>query len=274
VDAVNRIGRIGVVLLALLVAVAIFAPQLAPFDPHKSSSENFLPPDPVHLLGTNDIGQDIFSELLYGTRTSLAIGFLSAAISIVIGTLIGMLAGWFEGGLDLALMKLTAFFMTIPYLPAVIILSAFTRPGLLTTSLILGVMSWPGTARIVRAETMGIKKRGYLQVCRAMGAPSGYVLFRHVVKELLPLVMYRAAARVRAGILGESSLSFLGLGSAAQKSWGSMLYYAQARNALLTRAWIWWVLPPGLCIALVSCALTMISYSTEGKLDKRMEDLV
>jgi ABC-type dipeptide/oligopeptide/nickel transport system permease subunit len=184
VDAVNRIGRIGVVLLALLVAVAIFAPQLAPFDPHKSSSENFLPPDPVHLLGTNDIGQDIFSELLYGTRTSLAIGFLSAAISIVIGTLIGMLAGWFEGGLDRALMKLTAFFMTIPYLPAVIILSAFTRPGLLTTSLILGVMSWPGTARIVRAETMAIKKRGYLQVCRAMGAPSGYLLFRHVVKEM------------------------------------------------------------------------------------------
>ena len=270
----NRAGKIGVAMLALMVLAAVFAPQLAPFDPYRSSPETYLPPDSVHLLGTNDIGQDIFSELLYGARTSLAIGFLSAAISISIGTLVGMLAGWLGGRTDRRLMKLTAFFMTIPYLPTVIILSAFTRPGILTTSLILGVMSWPGTARIVRAETMGIKKREYLQVCMAMGAPSSYLLFRHVLRELLPLIMYRAAARVRAGILGESSLSFLGLGSATQKSWGTMLYYAQAKNALLTKAWVWWVLPPGLCIAAVSCALTLISYSAEGKLDRRVEDLV
>lgn len=270
----NKLGKVGIALLALIVLVAVLAPQLAPYDPHKSAPENYQAPSAAHWLGTNDIGQDIFSELLFGARTSLMIGFLSVLISIALGTLIGMLAGWYEGGVDRWLMKLTAFFMTIPYLPAVIILSAFTRPGILTTSVILGIMSWPGTARIVRSETMSLKKRDYIQVCRAMGASGAYLLCRHILRELMPLVMYRAAARVKAGILGESSLSFLGLGSAAQKSWGTMLYYAQAKSALLTRAWIWWVLPPGLCIALVSCALSMISYGAEARLDRRMEDLL
>jgi len=274
VPAMNNLGKVGVVLLAFILLIALFAPQLAPYDPHKSSPQNYQAPGKEHFLGTNDIGQDIFSELLFGARTSLLIGFLSALISIALGTLIGMLAGWFEGGTDRWLMKLTAFFMTIPYLPAVIILSAFTRPGIISTSVILGIMSWPATARIVRSETMTLKKREYIQVCKAMGAPDRYLLFRHIVKELMPLIMYRAAARVRAGILGESSLSFLGLGSAAQKSWGTMLYYAQAKNALLTKAWVWWVLPPGLCIALVSCALSMISYGAETRLDRRMEDLL
>ena len=270
----NNLGKVGVVILALILLIALFAPQIAPYDSHKSSPQNYQTPSKNHLLGTNDIGQDIFSELLFGARTSLQIGFFSALISIVLGTLIGMLAGWFEGSVDRWLMKLTAFFMTIPYLPAVIILSAFTRPGIITTSMILGIMSWPATARIVRSETMTLKTREYIQVCRAMGASNQYLLFRHIVKELMPLIMYRAAARVKAGILGESSLSFLGLGSAAQKSWGTMLYYAQAKNALLTKAWIWWVLPPGFCIALVSCALTMISYGAEARLDRRMEDLL
>ena len=140
-----------------------------------------------------------------------------------------------------------------------------------TTSVILGVLSWSGTARVVRSETMAIRQKEYIRTIAAMGAGSWYLLRSHVFRELLPLLFYRAAARVKAGILSESSLSFLGLGSTVQKSWGAMLYYAQAKNALLTDAWLWWVLPPGLCIALLSCALVMISYSAEGKLDRRLE---
>ena len=267
----KTVGRVGWALLLAMIAVALLAPVLAPYDPYASVGGTFLPPSREHLLGTNDIGQDIFSELLYGTRTSLAVGACSAAISMALGTAVGMTAGWFGGAADRILMKLTAFFMTIPYLPAIIILSAFTKPGPWTTSVILGVMSWSGTARVVRSETMAIRQKEYIRTIAAMGAGSWYLLRCHVFRELLPLLFYRAAARVKAGILSESSLSFLGLGSTVQKSWGAMLYYAQAKNALLTDAWLWWVLPPGLCIALLSCALVMISYGAEGKLDRRLE---
>ena len=267
----KKIGIVGLVLLGTMLLVALLAPVLAPYDPYMASDSPFLRPSALHLLGTNDIGQDIFSELIYGTRTSLAIGFLSAAISIFIGTAAGMAAGWFGGWLDRLLMKLTAFFMTIPFLPSVIILSAFTRPGFLTTSLILGCMSWSGTARIVRSETVAIRKKESVQTILAMDAGWCYVLTHHVMKELFPLILYRAVGRVKAGILGESSLSFLGLGSTVQKSWGTMIYYAQAKNALLTDAWLWWIIPPGLSIALISCALVMVSYYAEERADKRLE---
>ena len=168
-------------------------------------------------------------------------------------------------------MKVTAFFMTIPFIPAVIILSAFTKPGFLTTSLILGGMSWSGTARMVRTETISIRSKEYVQTILAMDAGSGYILLHHVIKEVFPLILYRGIGRVKAGILGESSLSFLGLGSTVQKSWGTMIYYAQAKNALLTDAWLWWIIPPGLCIALISCSLVMVSYYAEERADKRLE---
>ena len=267
----KKIATMGWVMLAVMTVIAVFAPALAPFDPYKDMTMTYLKPSAEHLLGTNDIGQDIFSELLYGARTSLAIGFLSAAISIFIGSAVGMVSGWYGGTVDRFFMKITAFFMTIPFLPTVIIISAFTKPGPVTTSVILGVMSWAGTARIVRSQILSIKNKEYIQTIRAMGASDFYILTRHVLKELLPFLMYRASARVRAGILSESSLSFLGLGSPVVKSWGTIIYYAQAKNALLTDAWVWWILPPGLCIIFISCALTMITYGAEGKMDRRLE---
>ena len=267
----KNIAKIGWSLLLFMIGIAVFAPVLAPYNPYSEMDAIYLKPSADHLLGTNDIGQDIFSELLYGARTSLAIGFLSAAISIVIGSVVGMVSGWYGGKIDLFLMKITAFIMTIPFLPTVIILSAFTKPGPITTSVILGIMSWAGTARIVRSQILSMKGKEYIQTIKAMGASDFYILTRHVLKELLPFLMYRATARVRAGILSESSLSFLGLGSTVVKSWGTIIYYAQAKNALLTDAWIWWILPPGICIIVISCALTMITYGAEGKFDRRLE---
>lgn len=265
------IARIGAVILAGVILVAVFAPVLAPYDPHASVAQPYMEPCSEHPLGTNDIGQDILSEVIYGARTSLAIGFLSAAISLTLGAILGMVAGWYGGVADRIVEKLIAFFLTIPYLPSIIILSALTTPGPLTTSLVLGVMSWSGTARVVRSQTIAIKNREYISTIRSMGASNGYILSHHVVKELLPWLMYRMAARVKAGILSESSLSFLGLGSTTQKSWGTIIYYAQAKNSLLTGAWRWWILPPGLCIILISCALVMISYGMEGSTDRRLE---
>lgn len=268
----KKIATTGWILLAVIIAMAVLAPWLAPYNPYSDLFQTYLKPSAEHLLGTNDIGQDIFSEILYGARTSLLIGFLSAAISVSLGSLVGMISGWYGGRIDRFFMKIMAFFMTIPFLPTVIILSAFTKPGPLTTSVILGVMSWAGTARIVRSQILNIKGKEYIQTIRSMGASNFYILSRHVLKEILPFLMYRGTARVRAGILSESSLSFLGLGSTVVKSWGTIIYYAQAKNALLTDAWLWWILPPGLCIILISCSLTMITYGAEGKTDRRLEE--
>lgn len=267
----KKIVKIGWILLGLMILTAVFAPVISPYNPYTDMDTPFLKPCLEHLLGTNDIGQDILSEILYGTRTSLTVGFLSAAISVFIGSVMGMISGWYGGGIDRIFMKITAFFMTIPFLPSVIILSAFTKATPVTTSLILGIMSWSGTARVVRSQLMEIRNREYIQTIKGMGAGSAYILINHVLKELFPFLLYRFSARVRAGILSESSLSFLGLGTTVVKSWGTIIYYAQAKNALLTDAWLWWILPPGLCIVVVSCALTMITYGAEENADSRLE---
>ena len=253
----------GGIILAMMLAVALFAPLLAPYDPYEQTGQPFEKPGRAHLLGTNDVGQDIFSELVYGTRMSLAVGVLSAAISLAVGTTVGLLSGWYGGVVDRWLSKVTTFFMTIPFLPAVIVLSAFAGGGVWSMSAILGLLSWTGTARVLRGSTMRLKNSGYIRVARAMGAGDAYLLTRHVLRQLLPLLGYRAVTRVKSGILAESTMSFLGLGNPLAKSWGSMIYYAQAKNALLTGAWVWWIVPPGLCICAVSLALMLLACAME-----------
>ena len=137
-------------------------------------------------------------------------------------------------------------------------------------SAILGLMSWAGIARVLRSSTMKIRESNYIKMINGMGASDFYILSRHVMRELLPLILYRVVTRIKSGILAESSLSFIGLGNPVAKSWGSIIYYAQAKSALITGAWIWWIVPPGLCICVLSVCLMMVSYGLEGKSDARL----
>lgn len=139
-------------------------------------------------------------------------------------------------------------------------------------SVILGVLSWTGAARVLRTATMEVKTSYYIRLMKGMGASDGYILTRHILRKLLPLIAYRAVTYVKSGILTESTMSFLGLGNPVIKSWGSMIYYAQAKNALITGAWVWWVIPPGLCICLISMGLMLIAYSMEEKEKDRTEE--
>ncbi len=259
------IGIIGLVVLIAILLVALFAESLAPYSPYAQTGAPFERPSAAHLLGTNDIGQDIFSELIYGARNSLMVGAISAGISLVIGILVGVLSGWFGGWLDRLLGKVTTFFMTIPFLPSVIILSTFSGGGIWSMSVILGLLSWTEIARVLRSSTMQLRQSYAIKLLRGMGASNLYILRRHVLPELLPLLLYRAVTRVKSGILAESTMSFLGLGNPVAKSWGSIIYYAQAKNALLNGSWVWWIVPPGLCICAISMALMLIAYSLEGK---------
>ena len=264
---------VGSVCILLFVLIAVFAPLLAPCDPNEMVDVSYCRPSAEHILGTNDIGQDIFSELIYGTRYSLLIGFLTALISGGIALIVGVTAGWFGGVLDRLLMNLTTFVITVPYYPLVILLAALTKGGLLTMAMILGTTSWPEMARVIRAQTRKIRKNEYITSIRAMGAGSLYIMVRHILPELSLFVLYRLILRFRSAIIAESSLSFLGLGSATAKSWGAILFYAQNKNAFLTNSWAWWVIPPGVSILILVFSLFLVSYSMEEKAAPRMNTL-
>ena len=266
----KKIMILGLVIVLAITIVALLADFIAPFDP-KEMSAPFQSPGGAHILGTNDIGNDIFSELIYGARYSLLTGFAAMCISSLIGVLIGAISGMSGGSLDSALMKLTSFVYMIPYLPLLIVLSVFMRGSLFTTAIIIGLVSWPETARVLRAQTLKIMNAEYISVIRVMGAGKLYLFRRHILRELMPLIAHRAVYRFRTAIIAESSLSFLGLAPSTVKSWGSMLFFAQAKNAFLTDSWLWWVIPPGIMIFLLSLGLTFIAYSLETKLDPRLE---
>jgi len=260
----------GCVILAVYAVIAVFAPVIAPYDAYADRALPYLPPSPSHLLGTNDIGQDILSELIAGARQSLIIGLIAAAISLSIGAVVGILAGWFGGIVDSALSAICSFFMTIPFFPLVILLSALIGAGALTPAIILGFLGWPEAARVLRAQTLALRQRQYILDIRAMGAGSLHILTRHVLRELLPICTYRFILAFRSGVLAEATLSFLGLGSPIAKSWGNMLYYAQARNAFVTGTWKWWAIPPGLALAVLVFALLLVSYYFEETSDPRL----
>ena len=259
----KNMAIVGGVILSFYVVVALLAPIIAPFDVSVAGTEPYLPPSSNHLLGTNDIGQDIFSELLMGTRLSLLVGFTAAAISIIIACIFGVLAGWLGGVFEHILSAICAFFITIPFFPLLIVLSALIQGGPLTTAIILGLLGWPETARILRAQTIHLKEHQYIQDIKAMGAKNIYILTKHILRELFPMIIYRFILRFRSAILAEAALSFLGFGSPVAKSWGNMLFYAQAKNAFLTDAWLWWLLPPGIALVILVFALVMISYYFE-----------
>ncbi len=251
------LALIGAAILTVFLVVAIFSPLLAPHDPFVRVGRPFLPPGGGHLFGTNDIGQDIFSELIYGSRLSLGLAVLAALVSTGIGTLLGLAAGFLGRPAERIIMRCADFILVLPFLPFAILLAAMLGQGFIQLVLVISVISWPVTARIVRAQVLKIKGKGYILNLQAIGAGPWYLLRRHIFREVLPLVAYQAMLSASNAVLIEASLSFLGLGNPLMKSWGSILHYAQARNAMLTGTWLWWVIPPGLCIALLSAGFLL-----------------
>lgn len=253
----------GILLLAVFTVLAVFAPVIAPFDPHLRVGLPFAPPGGSHLLGTNDIGQDILSEVIHGSRLSLSLAVLAAFSSTTVGALLGLIAGYFGKWAGSLIMRCADFILVLPFLPFAILLAALLGQGFSQLVLVITVISWPATARIVRSQVLKIRSKGYILNLQAIGAGPWYILRKYVLREVLPLITYRAMLSASYAILIEASLSFLGLGNPVMKSWGSILYYAQARNAMLTGAWLWWVIPPGLCIALLSTGFLLVGFYLE-----------
>lgn len=261
---------IGSTVLLLFFLMAALAPFIAPYDPHIRVGTPFSPPSSDHWLGINDAGQDIFSELIYGSRVSLFLGIAAASIAVAIGGFIGILAGYFRGRLEDILMRFTDLFLVIPFLPLVIVLAAHVGAGFANLAIVVGLVTWPATARIIRSQVIKVGEKEYIMNLKALGTGPWYIFRKHLVWEVFPLAVYRFMLTASQAILIEASLSFLGLGSPLIKSWGTILYYAQVRNAFLTDAWLWWIIPPGLCIAFLAASFLLLGYYVEARSNPRL----
>jgi len=271
---IRRVGLAGLILLSCLVVIAVFAPYIAPYDPYARSGAPFERPSAKHLLGTNDVGQDILSELIYGTRVSLFIGFVAALIGTLLGTIIGLTAGFVGGLADSVLSALTDIWLSLPQLLFAIFLTAILLKvkgftPMYAVILAIALTSWPSVARVIRSATISLKERPYIEAARAVGASGISIMFKHILPNVSSIMVAEIIYRTSGAMLSEAALSFLGLGDPTVKSWGMMIHYAMARYAVLLGYW-WWFLPPGIMISISVLALLFIGMSLEEYLNPRL----
>lgn len=264
----NKMGMIGLSVLTFFIFIAVFAHYIAPYDPYEFSLDVNAPPSLKHPLGTNDAGQDIFSELIYGARISLLVGFLAAFVSTFIGGSIGILAGYFKK-LDGILMRITDIFLVIPSFPLMILLAAYLGPSINTVILVIGILSWPYTARVIRSQVLSLRERTFVESAKVIGASDFYILRAYILPNVMPLLFANMVLNVSGAIVSEAGLAFLGLSDVTYKSWGMILYFARIRGGFIRGAYWWWV-PPGLCIATVVLAFTLVGYALDEILNPRL----
>ena len=268
--ATKVIGIIGVIMFSVVLLFAIFGPLFIPYDAYKQTGPSFAAPSSEHWLGTNDMGQDILAELAVGARTSLFIGIVTAVLATAIGGIIGVLSGYIGGWFEAFIMRFIDVVLTLPFLPLMIVVAVYIGPGVFTQIFVITLVMWAGKARQIRAQTLSIKSAGPVLAAKTMGANNFYIFKKHILPGVFPLFIPQFVGAVNAAILLESSLSFLGMSDPTMKSWGSILYYANSRSAFLTDAWVWWIIPPGICIVLVVLAFSFIGYYLEEKVNPRL----
>lgn len=247
----------GFVVVVVFIISAVFAPYIAPHSPRVGSGIPFDPPSKEHWLGTNDVGVDIFSELIYSARVSLTVGFVAASAVVIIGSLIGLISGFFGGTLDEFLMRITEIVLVLPRLPLMIVMAAYLGPGTWTIIFVYSVVGWATLARQVRSQVLSVKESDFVEASRAIGASNSHIIFSHIMPNVWGVIIANAIMEVMFAILVEAGLSFLGLGDPVHKSWGVMLYFAQIQGAFLLGTW-WWIFPPGVCVALLSSSFNFI----------------
>lgn len=263
-------GMIGSLLLGTLLIMALFAPVLARHDPQVPTGRPYEGPSPSHLLGTNDVGQDLFAQLMHGARISLAIGLLSALVAVSIGLTVALLAGYYRGKIEAVLMRLVDLTLAFPFLVLAIVLAAFFGRGLFVTVLVIGSVMWARPARVLRSQILKVREFQHVTAARAMGASPLRVIGRHILPRVSALTAAQFVRAANVAVLVETSLSFLGLGDPNRVSWGTMLYFANASSAFLTDSWVWWILPPGLALTVAILGLAFIGYAVEEWADPRL----
>lgn len=267
----NKMALVGTVTLLFFILVAVFGPIFVPFSTMEFGEveEMLLPPSGEHLLGTDDMGRDILANLISGARISLLIGVVATAISMIIGTLIGIMAGYFGKGVDNFLMRFTDFFLVIPWLPLMMVLAAILGTSLMNIIFVIGITGWAGTARVVRSQTLSVKERQFVERTVSIGASSTHIMVRHILPNVFPLVFANTVLVAAVAIVSETTLSFLGLGDPTMASWGMMLHYAFESGATSAGAY-WYYLPPGICVVAVVLSFTLLGYAFDEILNPKL----
>lgn len=267
----NRMGIIGMIIIIGFALMAILAPLISPYDPNYTPLNSFLlPPSHLHLFGTNNIGEDLFSRDMYGAAIPLEVGIVAAAITVVVGLMIGLISGYFGGVVDEVLMRITDFFIVIPVLIFMIIIAAFVGSSLIDVILIIALLSWAPTARIVRSMVLTLREWPFVEVAKANNAGRFYIIFRHIMPNVIPLVFATTTLAIANAIFSQASLVFLGVGDVSQISWGSIMHFAFYSGAVSIGDW-WYIVPPGVFIILLILAFVMISFSLEDIFNPRLK---
>lgn len=262
-------GMLGAAILIAFAVVAVAAPWIAPDNVRQASGAVYAAPNAHHWLGTNDGGIDVFSLLLYGGRISLLVGFAAAVVATIPGTLVGVLSGYFGGALDTVLMRFTDFLLVIPVVPMMIVISAVWGASLFHLIIVIGVLLWTTSARVLRAQVKGLRNRVFVERALAIGSGHTRVLVRHILPQVTPLIIANAVLTLALAIFYETALAFLGLGDPTEVSWGTMIQDAFLRNAISDGAW-WAIVPPGVCVAVVVIGAFLVGQSIEDALNPRL----
>jgi peptide/nickel transport system permease protein len=271
----HRPGMIGLVVLTLIVLMALTAPLYADSAGLKAvnviDNPVWASPSEFGPLGTDNFGRSVAVQFVYGARVSLVVGLVATLLTILIGATVGIVAGFFGGIPGGALMRVTEWFLVIPFLPLAIVLAAILGPSVRNIILVIAITSWPGTARLVRAQVLSLREREYVDRSRALGATERHLMRRHILPNVGPLILAQTTLTVPVVILYEATLSFLGLGDPANVTWGKMLDNAFEAGAITLEAW-WYFVPPGLGILFVALSFTLIGTALEEILDPRLRD--
>lgn len=260
----------GTAILAIFVIIAIVGPYLVSTSPSALSSATLRAPSGAHWLGTTQTGQDVFAQLIDSTRISMLVGFVAAAIATVLSVIVGVIGGYAGGIIDELLSVVSNVFLVIPALPLVIVLAGYLpNKGSISVALVISVTGWAWGARIVRVQTLSLRKRDYVEAARLSGEGFFRILFFEILPHEGAIIAATFLGTVVFAILTQAGIAFLGLSDVTAWSWGTMLYWAQADQALLLGAW-WWFVPPGLAIGLVGTALALMNFGIDELINPRL----
>jgi len=264
----SKFAMFGIGMLLFLLIIAIFGPLLTPYQPNTQTPFAFEPPSFNHWLGTNNVGQDILSQLIYGARTSLLVGFSAALLAIILSAIIGTSAALIGGLYDKIVMRIVDAFIVIPAIIVIILVAAYLKPNLLVLILLLALLGWQGGARTIRAQALSLKELGHISAARSFGASNLYIIFRHILPDLVPILLMGFIYGIRRAIFMEAGLAFLGIADPTTVSWGMMMH--EALDFCYLNVWRWWLIPPGVALSLTILSVTGIGHTLEGALDPRL----
>lgn len=266
----HKLALVSLILLGILSFAAIFAPLIAPYDPEMLAGPFSSAPSKEFWLGTDQIGRDIFSRLLYAMRVSLLVGVLATLISTVIGVVLGLIAGYFGGIADMIIMRFTDMVMSFPYILLVLVAAAIFKPGMWSIILILGFVDWPGIARLVRGNVLSIRETNYVKGSIVAGMPLSHILFSEILPNTAAPILVYATSVLAMSMLDEAALSFLGMGiQPPTPSLGNMLNGAESLTVLTKQPWMW--LPPGILIVILVMAINFIGDALRDALDPKSQ---